>query len=115
MDHEIRGWNECLITYVLAAARPRYAIDPTSITAALPPAAISSTARPITASSCRSGVPYGGPLFFAHYSFCGLDPRGLKDRYADYWEQNLQPCAHQPRPLRANPHRYAATARTAGV
>ncbi len=28
MDHEIRGWNECLITYVLAAAAPRYAVDP---------------------------------------------------------------------------------------
>ena len=36
------------------------------------------------------GMPYGGPLFFAHYSFCGLDPRGLKDRYADYWEQNVR-------------------------
>jgi hypothetical protein len=34
------------------------------------------------------GFPYGGPLFFAHYSFLGLDPRGLKDQYADYWEQN---------------------------
>jgi hypothetical protein len=33
-------------------------------------------------------MPYGGPLFFAHYSFCGLDPRGLRDRYADYWELN---------------------------
>ena len=28
MDHQIRGWNECLITYVLAASSPRYAIDP---------------------------------------------------------------------------------------
>jgi hypothetical protein len=35
------------------------------------------------------GPDYGGPLCFAHYSFLGLDPRGLKDRYADYWEQNV--------------------------
>jgi hypothetical protein len=35
------------------------------------------------------GTAYGGPLFFCHYSFCGLDPRGLKDRYADYWAQNV--------------------------
>jgi hypothetical protein len=28
-------------------------------------------------------------LFFTQYSFCGIDPRGLKDRYADYWEQNV--------------------------
>jgi hypothetical protein len=32
--------------------------------------------------------PNGGPLFWAHYSYLGLDPRGLKDRYADYWEHN---------------------------
>src|SRR5690606_27721551 len=31
---------------------------------------------------------YGGPLFWAHYSYLGLDPRGLRDRYADYWEHN---------------------------
>jgi hypothetical protein len=31
---------------------------------------------------------YGGPLFWAHYSFLGLDPRNLKDRYADYWQEN---------------------------
>ena len=30
----------------------------------------------------------GGPLFFSHYSFMGLDPHGLKDQYADYWQQN---------------------------
>ena len=30
---------------------------------------------------------YGGPLFFSQYSFLGIDPRNLSDRYADYWEQ----------------------------
>ena len=34
------------------------------------------------------GFDYGGPLFFSHYSFLGLDPHGLKDQYADYWMQN---------------------------
>ena len=32
---------------------------------------------------------YGGPLFWAHYSYLGLDPRGLEDRYADYWQNNV--------------------------
>jgi hypothetical protein len=36
----------------------------------------------------NSAYTYGGPLFWAHYSYLGLDPRGLKDRYADYWEHN---------------------------
>jgi hypothetical protein len=51
-------------------------------------------------------VSYGGPLFFAHYSFCGLDPRGLKDRHADYWDLNVRhvrlPHAH----CVANPHQH---------
>jgi len=34
------------------------------------------------------GFDYGGPLFFSHYSFLGLDPTNLADRYANYWEQN---------------------------
>jgi hypothetical protein len=34
------------------------------------------------------GPSYGGPLFFAHYSFLGLDPRNLEDQYANYWIQN---------------------------
>ena len=34
-------------------------------------------------------MAYGGPLFWAHYSYLGLDPRGLKDQYADYWQHNV--------------------------
>ena len=37
----------------------------------------------------HNGAPqFGGPLFWSHYSFLGLDPRKLKDRYADYWQHN---------------------------
>ena len=28
MNHAIRGWNECLVAYVLAAGSPTHAIDP---------------------------------------------------------------------------------------
>jgi hypothetical protein len=34
------------------------------------------------------GPNLGGPLFFAHYSFMGFDPRNIKDDYANYFEQN---------------------------
>ena len=34
------------------------------------------------------GPAFGGPLFFSHYSFIGLDPRNLQDEYANYWDQN---------------------------
>ena len=34
------------------------------------------------------GVGSGGPLFFAHYSYMGFDPRGIHDRFTDYFENN---------------------------
>jgi exo beta-1,2-glucooligosaccharide sophorohydrolase (non-reducing end) len=34
------------------------------------------------------GVGTGGPLFFAHYSYMGFDPRGLRDRFTDYFQNN---------------------------
>ena len=34
------------------------------------------------------GPDYGGPLFFAHYSFLGINPHGLTDAYANYWQQD---------------------------
>jgi hypothetical protein len=30
----------------------------------------------------------GGPLFFAHYSFLGFDPRDKRDAYTDYFKHN---------------------------
>jgi hypothetical protein len=52
-------------------------------------------------------MAYGGPLFFAHYSFCGIDPRGLTDRYADYWAQNVHHVAINRAHCVANPGRFA--------
>jgi hypothetical protein len=90
MNHQIRGWNECLITYVLAAASPRHAIDPGVYTRGFAGGSAFRNGKAWHGVELPLGPPFGGPLFFAHYSFCGLDPRGLKDRYADYWEQNVR-------------------------
>jgi hypothetical protein len=90
MNHPIRGWNECLITYVLAASSPVHPIDPAVYHKgfAKSPTFLNGRtyygiALPLGPDSAK-----GGPLFFAHYSFLGLDPRGLRDAYADYFEQN---------------------------
>jgi hypothetical protein len=88
MDHQIRGWNECLITYVLAASAPRYPIESTVYHAGFANGPGFCNGRRWYDIELPLGMPYGGPLFFTHYSFCGLDPRGLTDRYADYWQQN---------------------------
>jgi hypothetical protein len=86
---DIRGWNECLITYVLAASAPRYPIDPSCYHQGFASGRNFLNGKPYYGTSLPLGAPFGGPLFLSQYSFCGIDPRGLKDRYADYWQQNL--------------------------
>jgi hypothetical protein len=89
MDFEIRGWNECLITYVLAASSPRYPIDADVYHRGWAMGRDFRNGRTFHDIGLPLGPDYGGPLFFTHYSFLGLDPRGLADRYADYWKQNV--------------------------
>ena len=89
MNHAIRGWNECLITYVLAAASPRHAIAPEIYRNGFCAGADYRNGSSYQGISLPLGPHLGGPLFFAHYSFCGLDPHGLIDAHADYWEQNV--------------------------
>lgn len=87
MNHEIRGWNECLITYVLAASAPRYAISPEAYHRGWADGRDFLNGRTYGGVTLPLGPDGGGPLFLSQYSFLGLDPRGLADRYADYWEQ----------------------------
>ena len=86
--HRIEGWNECLITYVLAASSPTYPIAASVYHEGWVKGGQFKNGKQYCGITLPLGPKLGGPLFFAHYSFMGLDPRGLKDRYADYWEQN---------------------------
>jgi len=88
MNFEIRGWNECLITYVLAASSPSYPINAEVYHHCWAESNHFKNGREYYGIKLPLGFDYGGPLFFTHYSFLGLDPHGLKDEYADYWEQN---------------------------
>lgn len=89
MNHEVRGWNECLITYVLAASSPTYPISSRPYQRGWAAGRDFKNGRQFYDIELPLGPDYGGPLFFAHYSFLGLDPRGLADTYADYWKQNV--------------------------
>lgn len=88
MDHEIRGYNECLITYVLAASSPTHGVSADVYHKGWANSKDFINGKEYYGIKLPLGFEYGGPLFFAHYSFLGLDPHGLKDKYADYWEQN---------------------------
>ncbi|MBH2004808.1 MAG: beta-glucosidase [Sphingobacteriia bacterium] len=92
MNFAVHGYNECLIMYVLAASSPTHGV----------PAEVYHQGwaenGKIKKPSGKFGYKLqmnhqgnalnGGPLFWAHYSYLGLDPRGLKDQYADYWQEN---------------------------
>ncbi|SDS09037.1 glucoamylase family protein [Gramella sp. MAR_2010_147] len=93
MDFKIEGYNECLITYVLAASSPDHAIALEVYH--------NGWARGgnITTNTKAYGLPLilkhntrgdkAGPLFWAHYSYLGLNPKGLSDKYANYWDLNV--------------------------
>ena len=91
MNHQIRGWDEALIVYVLAASSPTFPIpkevyDEGWARNGAYPMVNNKTFYNI---QLPLGSDYGGPLFFSHYSFLGLDPRNLSDQYANYWDQNV--------------------------
>ncbi|MBA2250685.1 MAG: beta-glucosidase [Chitinophagaceae bacterium] len=89
MNFPIRGYNECLITYVLAASSDNFPVSDKVYHRGWAVSNFFKNGKTFYNYPLPLGFDYGGPLFFSQYSFLGLDPHGLKDRYADYWQQNL--------------------------
>jgi hypothetical protein len=90
MNFPVRGFNECLIMYILAASgsNEKYAVSSAVYHRGWAESSFFKNGKEFYGIKLPLGFDYGGPLFFSHYSFLGLDPRGLKDQYADYWQQN---------------------------
>lgn len=87
MNFQIRGYNEALIIYLLAIASPTHPV----------PASLWNTGwagpgynngQTYYSYKLDVGPTRGGPLFFAHYSYMGFDPRGIKDTHTNYYQHN---------------------------
>lgn len=133
MNMPIEGYNEALIAYVLAASSPTHSIPASAYHKGW------ARSGGIKSDKKAYGLPlvlkhngaeeYGGPLFWAHYSWIGLDPRKLQDQYANYWEMlrnhaliNYTYCKENPKGYEGygencwgltasySPHGYAAHA-----
>lgn len=89
MNHAVRGWNETLIVYVLAAGARHNAIGRDDYEQGFCSGVDYVNGKSYRGVTLPLGPEGGGPLFFTHYSFCGLDPHGLADSHADYWRQNV--------------------------
>jgi hypothetical protein len=118
MNFPLRGFNETLITYVLAASAERYPVNAKVYHRGWAQSNFFKNGKEFYGYKLPLGFDYGGPLFFSHYSFVGLDPRGLKDQYADYWEQNRNHtlinrayCIDNPKKWKGyGPHSWGLTA-----
>ncbi|MGE5804844.1 MAG: glucoamylase family protein [Ignavibacteria bacterium] len=84
MNHSIRGFNETMITYLLAVASPSHPV-PASLYHEGWAGAGYKNGKTFYGIKLDVGPDYGGPLFFAHYSFLGFDPRNKKDAYTNYF------------------------------
>ncbi|MBM3414636.1 MAG: beta-glucosidase [Bacteroidetes bacterium] len=87
MNMPIRGWNECLITYVLAASSTTYGIPATVYHNGWARNGAIVNGNTYYGHTLPLGETAGGPLFFSHYSFLGINPNGLSDTYANYQTQ----------------------------
>jgi hypothetical protein len=111
MNFAVRGYNECLILYVLAASSPIYPIKPNvyhegwARSGAIK--TLSGKYGYVLNLKHNDAEEYGGPLFWAHYSYLGLDPRFLKDKYADYWQENKNQTLINWKWCSQNPKKFA--------
>ncbi|RDC55070.1 DUF3131 domain-containing protein [Pedobacter chinensis] len=87
MNLPIKGWNECLITYVMAASSSTYSIPKTVYDAGWAQNGAMKNGNTYYGVQLPLGTANGGPLFFSHYSFLGINPNGLTDAYANYETQ----------------------------
>lgn len=107
MNLPVRGWNECLITYVLAASSPTYAIHKNVYDEGWARNGSFRNGNTYYGHKLPLGAEKGGPLFLSQYSFLGINPKGLKDAYADYWEQNRNHTLINYSYCKENPKGYA--------
>jgi hypothetical protein len=106
MNMGISGWNEALIVYVLAASSPTHSIPQAVYTNGWAGNGAIKNNKTFYGIQLPLGEDKGGPLFFAHYSFLGLDPRNLSDQYASYWSQNVAHSQINHAYCAANPKNY---------
>jgi hypothetical protein len=137
ISHPLVGWNETMIVYLLAIASPRHAVPARlyhSGWAGQSDLAVSyrrNWGRTTEGDHYVNGHTYygikldvgvggGAELFFTHFSFMGFDPRGKRDRYTNYFENNrniarIHHAYAVANPLQRTGYGDASWGRSAGV
>lgn len=111
MNFPLKGFDETLLVYILAKASPTFPISNTVYNqgwARSGDILNTQTKYGIPLIFKHNGVPLNnvGPMFWSHYSFLGLDPRGLTDQYANYWNLTQNHANIQLEYCKANPSNF---------
>ncbi|MBI1782201.1 MAG: Ig-like domain-containing protein [Sphingobacteriales bacterium] len=102
----VQGWNETLITYVMAASSPTHSIPKAVYDSGFARNGAMVNNNTYYGYKLSLGPAYGGPLFFSHYSFMGINPNGLSDAYANYQTQTINHSLINYEYCKANPKNY---------
>jgi hypothetical protein len=102
----VQGWNEALITYGLAASSITHGITKAVYDSGFARNGAMKNGKTFYGYTLPLGPDYGGPLFFEHYSFLGINPNGLTDAYANYQTQTLNHAKINYEYCKANPKNY---------
>ena len=102
----VQGWNETLITYVLAASSTTHAIAKLVYDSGFARNGAMRNGSSYYGYTLPLGESLGGPLFFEHYSFLGINPNGLVDAYASYQTQTINHTKINYEYCKANPKQY---------
>ena len=102
----VRGWNEALITYVLAASSQADSIPKIAYDNGWANNGGIKNNNVYYGYQLPLGTANGGPLFFEHYSFLGINPNGLNDAFANYQTQAVNHTKINYEYCKANPRGY---------
>lgn len=106
INQQISGWNEAMIVYVLAASSKTNAITKNVYDNGWAQNGGEQNGNTYYGIKLPLGPNLGGPLFFAHYSFLGINPHQLSDAYANYWTQDTAHTKINYDYCIANPNNY---------
>ncbi|TLX76960.1 DUF3131 domain-containing protein [Labilibacter sediminis] len=89
MNFAIGGFNETLVTYIMAASSPTHGVPAEVYHEGWARSGAIKNPREFYGYNLNLAPDYGGPMFWIHYTHLGLDPHKMKDQYTDYWTESV--------------------------
>jgi exo beta-1,2-glucooligosaccharide sophorohydrolase (non-reducing end) len=123
INHKLIGWNETMVTYLLAIASPSHPVaaamyytgwanqdltgqEYRSAWGKTKDGSMYTNGNTYYGNKLDVGVSNGGPLFFTHYSYMGYDPKLITDNYTNYFRNNQKIAKINHRYCVENPKKY---------